>query len=46
MVDADEGSFSVSIIPHTLAETVLQHKKQGTKSIWNAMCWANISNAS
>ncbi|SDR86822.1 riboflavin synthase alpha chain [Paenibacillaceae bacterium GAS479] len=30
VVDADGDSFSVSIIPHTLAETVLQHKQPGS----------------
>ncbi|MFB0841920.1 riboflavin synthase [Paenibacillus oleatilyticus] len=29
VVELGEASFTVSIIPHTLAETVLQHKKQG-----------------
>ncbi|CAG7641722.1 riboflavin synthase [Paenibacillus allorhizosphaerae] len=29
VVDVSETTFTVSIIPHTLAETVLQHKKQG-----------------
>jgi len=29
VVDAGEGSFRVSIIPHTLAETVLQSKRPG-----------------
>jgi riboflavin synthase len=29
VVKAEERSFTVSIIPHTLAETVLQHKKPG-----------------
>lgn len=29
VVEATENSFTVSIIPHTLAETVLQYKKQG-----------------
>ncbi|TVY11559.1 riboflavin synthase [Paenibacillus cremeus] len=29
VVEAQESSFTVSIIPHTLAETVLQYKKQG-----------------
>ncbi|WP_123043658.1 riboflavin synthase [Cohnella candidum] len=28
-VDREAGSFTVSIIPHTLAETVLQHKRAG-----------------
>ncbi|MEK8127457.1 riboflavin synthase [Paenibacillus filicis] len=29
VVETGEGHFTVSIIPHTLAETVLQHKKAG-----------------
>ncbi|CAH0118692.1 MULTISPECIES: riboflavin synthase [unclassified Paenibacillus] len=29
IADIDDGTFTVSIIPHTLAETVLQHKKAG-----------------
>ncbi|ALS22741.1 MULTISPECIES: riboflavin synthase [Paenibacillus] len=29
VVEATENSFTVSIIPHTLSETVLQYKKQG-----------------
>ncbi|WP_281886767.1 riboflavin synthase [Paenibacillus sp. YYML68] len=29
VVDTDDATFTVSIIPHTLAETVLQHKKAG-----------------
>lgn len=29
VVEATESSFTVSIIPHTLAETALQYKKQG-----------------
>ncbi|AEI41286.1 riboflavin synthase [Paenibacillus mucilaginosus] len=29
VVEADNAEFTVSIIPHTLAETVLQHKKPG-----------------
>lgn len=29
VVQADDSSFTVSIIPHTLAQTVLQHKQPG-----------------
>lgn len=31
VVDVTETSFSVSIIPHTLAETVLQYKEKGDR---------------
>lgn len=31
VVEVDERTFTVSIIPHTLAQTVLQHKQPGEK---------------
>lgn len=36
-------SFSVSIIPHTIKETILSAKKVEIKLIWRTIYWVNIS---
>lgn len=42
VVHTSDTAFTVSIIPHTIGETVLNVKRQGIPLISNAIFWANM----